>query len=165
MSTLSAVTAEFSKYRSLAEAALEQISPADYFAQFGSESNSIALVMKHVGGNLASRWQDVLRSDGEKPGRERDQEFELLPEDSVRSVRAQWDLGFSVLFGALGQLRDEQLGQTITIRGQPLSLLEGLTRSACHTAYHVGQIVYLAKCAAGSGFRSLSIPRRRPGAS
>jgi hypothetical protein len=149
----------FRKYRELAERALAQTSDAAFFATADAEANSIAIVVQHVAGNLRSRWTDFLTTDGEKPDRRRDAEFEHAPEDTRAAVMARWEQGWATLFATLGTLGPEDLLRTVTIRGEPHTVLQALQRQASHYAYHVGQIVLLARLAAGPGWRSLSIPR------
>jgi len=150
---------DFHKYRRLAEAALKQVPPDRLFTAIGPESNSIAVVMKHVSGNMRSRWTGFLSSDGEKPDRERDSEFEIGEGDDAASIRRRWDEGWDLLFAALEPLTEADLSRTITIRGEPHSVMEAIQRQLTHYAYHVGQIVFLARHAAGERWHSLSIPK------
>jgi len=122
--------------------------------------NSIALVMKHMVGNMRSRWTDFLTSDGEKPNRNRDQEFIDAPQ-SRQELMAAWEEGWGLVFGALEPLTDADLGRTITIRGEAHSVLQAINRQIAHYAYHVGQIVMLAKHFQGPQWNSLTIPRNR----
>lgn len=145
--------------KELAERALAQVDDAGFFTAAGGEDNSIALIVKHLAGNLRSRWRDFLVSDGEKPDRNRDAEFEVLPGDSRSALMKQWEAGWRELFGALEPLTDADLDRTVTIRGEPLSVLQAVVRQVAHYAYHVGQIVLLAKHHAGDRWQSLSIPR------
>ena len=149
---------EFERSKRLADRAMAQLSADHFFAQPGAGDNSVGLIVKHVGGNLLSRWTDFLSSDGEKPGRHRDTEFTILPEDSRERLLAGWEKGWAALFQALGPLHASDLGRTITIRGEPLTVLQAINRQLTHYAYHVGQIVYLAKHFAGAEWKSLSIP-------
>ncbi|MBE3590342.1 MAG: DUF1572 family protein [Firmicutes bacterium] len=157
---LQAVTSEFRRQKKLAEDAIAQLSPQEWTYAPGQESNSIAVLMKHVGGNLRSRWTDFLTTDGEKPDRDRDAEFEAGERDTPETLRAVWEAGWSALFHTLESLKDEDLLRTVTIRGEPHSVPLALERSLAHTAYHVGQIVYLAKMLRDAEWRTLSIPRR-----
>jgi uncharacterized damage-inducible protein DinB len=150
---------DFRKYRRLAEAALKQVPADQLFATIGPESNSIAVVMKHIAGNMRSRWTGFLSSDGEKPSRERDSEFEIGAADDGASIRRQWDEGWELLFAALEPLTEADLSRTITIRDEPHSVMEAIQRQLTHYAYHIGQIVFLARHAAGAKWHSLSIPR------
>ena len=114
--------------------------------------------MKHVGGNLLSRWTDLLTSDGEKPGRDRDTEFSIFNSDTRESLTSQWERGWATLFASLEALSDTDVERTVRIRGEPLSVLQAVNRQLTHYAYHVGQVVYVAKHYAGSSWKSLSIP-------
>lgn len=153
----------FEQQRSLAERAAAQIDDQRFFHTPAPESNSVAVIMKHVGGNLRSRWTDFLTTDGEKPDRDRDSEFDTA-EMSRDEVMATWNLGWSRLLDTLDQLRAEDLDRTVTIRGEPTSALNALLRNLAHIAHHCGQIVHLAKQLSASDWKTLSIPRRsRPG--
>ena len=149
---------EYLRYRALAEAAIAQLDDADLSTTDSSGSNSIAMICWHIAGNLRSRFTDFLTSDGEKPWRHRDDEFE---ERSVtrEALLEQWDAGWDVLLHALGSLTDDQIHSTVVIRRQTLTVHEALCRSLAHLSYHVGQIVYIAKARRGETFNSLSIPR------
>lgn len=147
------------KYRSLADQALARVSDAQFFAALDAESNSVAVVVKHMAGNLLSRWTDFLTSDGEKPGRDRDSEFEVASTESRASVMARWDAGWASAFGSLEALTPADLDRTIQIRGEPHSLVQAINRQLTHAAYHVGQIVFLSKHHQGARWESLSIPR------
>jgi len=149
------------KYRELAERAVEQVPDEAFFAVLDPEANSIALVMKHVAGNMRSRWTDFLTTDGEKPDRGRDREFELEPGDTRERVMEGWREGWSLTLSAIEALGPEDLERVVTIRGEPHRVLEAVGRQTAHYCYHVGQIVLLAKHHAGSRWRSLSIPRGR----
>lgn len=150
--------AEVARYQALGEKVFEQLNDADFFFQPDPESNSIAMLIQHVGGNLKSRWTDFLTTDGEKPNRERDAEFE-----AQQLTRAQllviWSEGFTCLHKTLKNLKEEDLGKTVTIRGQPHTVPLAIQRGLAHLAYHVGQIVYLGKSIKRSGFKTLSIAR------
>ena len=149
---------EFARLRQLADRALAQL-PADaFFAAPAPGDNSIAQILKHVGGNLLSRWTDFLTTDGEKPGRDRDTEFVIFPADTRDQLLARWAAGWAALFSALTPLQTSDLDRTVTIRGEPLTVLQAINRQLTHYAYHVGQIVYLAKHFAGASWQSLSIP-------
>lgn len=152
-------TRQFRKLKDLAERAMVQIKPADFFARLDEESNSIAIVMKHMAGNMRSRWTDFLTSDGEKPDRDRDREFVLEEGDTSDSIRERWEKGWRSLVEAVGPLTPEDLEKTVFIRGEPHLVLEAINRQLTHYAYHVGQIVLLAKHFAGGKWQSLSIPR------
>ncbi len=147
------------KMKAQAEGAIAQIRDADMFATLDPESNSIAIIMKHLAGNMRSRWTDFLASDGEKPDRNRDSEFETDAKDTRDRVRASWEEGWHLTLGTIGSLKPEDLGRTVTIRGEPHLVLEAVNRQLTHYAAHVGQIVLLAKHYAGPNWKSLSIPR------
>jgi hypothetical protein len=154
---LTDVLASFRKLKSTAERAVAQVRDEHFFATVDPESNSIAVVMKHMAGNLRSRWTDFLTSDGEKPDRHRDHEFELGAETRV-NIEAQWSAGWQILFEALEPLTADDLQKIVQIRGEPHTVLQAINRQLTHYAYHVGQIVLLAKHHAGSEWRTLSIP-------
>lgn len=150
---------EFRRMKGLADGAIAQVDDGQFFAVPVDGDNSIAVIVKHMAGNLISRWTDFLTADGEKPGRNRDLEFEILEGDSRPHLLAQWEQGWTTLFDALQPLGDADLVRRITIRGEPLSVLQGVIRQLTHYAYHVGQIVYVAKHHRGLTWRSLSIPK------
>jgi hypothetical protein len=149
---------EFKRMKRLADDAMEQVSAEQFFAIPSVGDNSIAVIVKHVGGNLISRWTDFLTSDGEKPGRNRDTEFAILPDDTRDNLMRQWEEGWAKLFAALEPLVDSDLDRTVTIRKEPLSVVQAINRQLTHYSYHVGQVVYLAKHYAGKSWRTLSIP-------
>lgn len=153
------VAARFAALRDLAERAVVQVDDASFFAPLGDESNSIAVLMKHVGGNLRSRFTDFLTSDGEKPDRDRDGEFVTAASDTRERVEAAWSAGWRALEWTLASLEPEELLRTVTLRGDAISVLQALSRALAHVAQHVGQIVLLSKHAAGHRWRTLSIPR------
>ena len=142
---LSEIRAEFRRYRKLAEDALADLDDASFFHKPGAAVNPIALIVKHVAGNLRSRWTDFLTTDGEKPDRQRDTEFEPVQVDSRDSLMHRWNTGWSALENTLTSLSNLDLDRTITIRGEAMSVREASLRSVTHTAYHVGQILYLAR--------------------
>ena len=149
----------FAALRDLAERAIAQVDDAALFRSLGVDDNSIAVLMKHVGGNLQSRFTDLLTTDGEKPERRRDTEFDAAAGESRQEVEARWTAGWRALEGTLATLEPGDLLQTVSMRGEPLTVLQALSRALAHIAQHVGQIVLLAKHAAGSQWRTLSIPR------
>jgi hypothetical protein len=157
---LTSIESEYRRYKSLAERAIAQMRD-DELGQMGpGGGSSVAIIMRHIGGNLASRFTDFLTADGEKPWRDRDTEF--VERDVPRSeVMEHWERGWSILFETLAALRDEHLTHEVVVRGQPSPVHEALHRSLAHTSYHVGQIVYLAKSARGDDWRTLSIPKRQ----
>lgn len=158
---LAAIRRSFRNYRRLAETALAQIEDGHLTATLGTEDNSIAIIMQHVAGNLRSRFTDFLTSDGEKPDRDRDAEFESRPETSRDALMADWNSAWDVLLREIDALTPDDLDRTIYIRQEPFAVVEALDRSVTHTAYHVGQIVFLAKHLMGAEWTSLSIPKGR----
>lgn len=148
----------FRSYKRLAERALEQISDEEFFVQIDEESNSLAVIVKHIAGNQRSRWRDFLTSDGEKPDRDRDTEFELIDE-TRESLMAFWESGWATLFEALESLSADDLEKTVTIRGEPHTVVEAINRQLTHYPYHIGQIVFLAKHLRASEWNTLSVPR------
>lgn len=151
----------FRYYKRLAERALAQISDEDFFRTIDDESNSIAVNIKHMAGNMLSRWTDFLTTDGEKPERNRDLEFVMLPETTKEEMLAYWEKGWQVTFDAVEPLMPDDLMRTITIRGQDHTVVQAINRQLAHYAYHVGQIVYLAKHFKASDWQSLSVPKNR----
>ena len=149
---------EYQRYRLLAERAVAQISDEALNAVPAPECNSIAMVMRHLAGNFVSRFTDFLTADGEKPDRDRDREFDE-GSYSRSDVEAAWRRGWDVVEAQLRALRDADLERIVTIRGQPLTVHAALSRSVAHLAYHVGQIVLLARMHSGSDWQSLSIPK------
>jgi hypothetical protein len=154
---LASVVKEYRRYKSLGEAAIAQVQDAD-LTRAVDESNSIAVIVWHISGNLRSRFTDFRISDGEKPWRNRDEEF-LERVVSRAELLAKWEAGWAAVFGALAELKDADLEKTVTIRGQSLTIADALLRSVTHTSYHVGQIVYLAKSFRGADWQTLSIPK------
>jgi hypothetical protein len=155
------IRGEYRRYRRMTELALEQVADADLGRRPDGEGNSIAVVIGHLAGNLRSRFTDFLDTDGEKPWRERDREFEDGALDRAQLLRA-WSGAWEVVDGALDSIAERGIDVTtreVAIRGQPLTVLEALHRSLAHTAYHVGQIVLMARAFAGPAWKSLSIPR------
>ena len=152
--------ASFRNYKKLAERAIEQVSDDEFFTAIDRESNSVAVMVKHVAGNLHSRWRDFLTSDGEKPDRNRDTEFELA-NDTRESLMQFWETGWRTLFDNVEPLTEADFFRTVTIRGEPHSVVEAINRQLTHYAYHVGQIVFLAKHLRSSEWRTLSVPRNR----
>lgn len=150
--------ARFAALREMAERAAAQVDDGTFTAALGDEDNSIAVLMLHVGGNLRSRFTDFLATDGEKPDRMRDQEFELDGR-SRAAVEHSWAEGWAVLESTLAALRADDLLCTVHIRGEPMPVVAALSRALSHVAQHVGQLVLLAKHGAGAQWRTLSIPR------
>ena len=154
---IASTRAEFLRYKVLGEKAIAQLDETQLSTTPAGGGNSIAVICWHVSGNLRSRFTDFLASDGEKPWRKRDEEFE--PRTVTREdLRTKWDGGWEVLLGTLQSLDDAQLESTVTIRGQELLVREALLRALAHVSYHVGQIVYAAKALRGNQWQSLSIP-------
>ena len=151
--------AQFRKYKGFADAAMAQIDDAQFFATLGPDENSVALVVKHVAGNQRSRWTDFLTTDGEKPDRQRDEEFERRPPDTRAALMARWEEGWRLLFAAVEPLREADLARSVAIRREPHTVLQAIGRQQTHYAYHVGQIVFLARHFAGARWKSLSIAR------
>lgn len=145
-------------YQQLAERAMAQAPDEAFAATLSTESNSIATIVKHLAGNMRSRWIDFLTSDGEKQDRNRDAEFESPPQTRAE-VMQMWEQGWAVVFDALTHLTDDDLMQTVYIRTEPHSVMQAINRQVAHYSYHVGQIVYLAKHLSGSQWTSLTIPR------
>lgn len=150
---------QLGKLKEQADRAVAQTSDEHFFATLDPEANSIALIMKHMAGNMRSRWTDFLTSDGEKPNRERDREFETEAADTRASITTQWEDGWRRLFDAIVALTPSDLSKTVRIRGEAHSVLEAINRQMSHYSAHVGQIVLLAKHYAGSAWQTLSIPR------
>ena len=150
----------FHNYKALGDAAMAQVpSDSDFDRMLDAESNSIAVIVQHIAGNFRSRYRDFLTTDGEKPDRDRDREFETHGAATRAAVLREWNEGWAVVMAALESLTPADLDKTITIRGEAFLVLEALNRSVTHTAYHVGQIVYLARHLASPNWRSLSIPK------
>ena len=155
--------ARFRELKSLGDRAIAQVDDAAYFARSDDEANAIAHVVKHVAGNLRSRWRDFLTTDGEKPDRDRDSEFELTDADTRVALTARWEEGWGILFAELGRLGGDDLLRTVTIRHEPHTIVQCIHRQLGHYGYHVGQIVTLARATRGPGWNSLSIPRKKTG--
>ena len=154
--------AVFRQYKKLAERAMEQVTDEQLLTVLDDEMNSIALTVKHMAGNMRSRWTDFLTTDGEKPDRDRDSEFVDAPATRVALMKL-WEEGWNCVFTALQPLSDSDLGRTITIRGEAHSVMQAINRQIGHYAYHCGQIVFLAKHFQHAKWRSLSVPRGKSG--
>ena len=150
----------FRFYKKLAEGAMEQVSDEQLFVALDEEMNSIAIVVKHMAGNMRSRWTDFLTSDGEKPDRNRDSEF-VAPPATREELMRLWNEGWGLVFSALDPLSDSDLTRKITIRGEPHSVMQAINRQIAHYSYHCGQIVFLAKHFKAGEWKSLSVPRNR----
>ena len=155
--TLASIEAEYRRYKAYAEGALAQLTGEQLNVRAGPEANSVAMIVWHMSGNLASRFTDFLTTDGEKAWRQREEEFAARMVSKPDCI-AKWDAGWKVLFDTLATLTDADLGTTVHIRKQPLTVQDALLRSLAHASYHVGQIVYIAKAARGAGWNYLSIP-------
>ncbi len=155
---LSDTTSSFHGLKGLAERALAQVGDDDLHRTLDGEANSIAVIMQHMAGNLRSRFTDFLTSDGEKPDRRRDAEFESSGASRAALV-SRWEEGWGCLFGALAELRGDDLLRTVYIRAEPHTVVKALHRQLTHQAYHVGQIVLLARHFAGARWVTLSVPK------
>jgi Protein of unknown function (DUF1572) len=159
-SYLEDTTSLFRYYKLLGEDAMAQVSDDQLLGTLDEEMNSIALVVKHMAGNMRSRWTDFLTSDGEKLDRNRDSEF-VEPPRTRTELMHLWNQGWDLVFQALAGLSDAELGQSIKIRGEAHSVMQAINRQLAHYAYHCGQIVFLAKHFQGRNWKSLSVPRNR----
>lgn len=155
------VRSQFEKLKTQVEAAIAQVGDDQLLVTLDPESNSVAAIMTHMAGNLRSRFTDFLTSDGEKPNRNRDAEFEPAPTLTREAILAEWHQGWACLFSTLEALRPEDLLRDVYIRGERHSVIQALGRQLTHHAAHAGQIVFVAKHLAGAGWKTLSIPRRR----
>jgi hypothetical protein len=151
----------FRSYKKLAEKAMAQISDEEFFKLIDTEANSIALIVKHLGGNLHSRWTLFLTTDGEKPDRNRDSEFTETENDTRESLMKFWENGWMVLFDSLESLNTEDLGKIIQIRGEDFTAFRAINRSLSHAAYHIGQITLLAKHFRAGDWETLSVPKNK----
>lgn len=147
-------------YKKLAERAMEQVSDDQLFMALDHEGNSIAIIVKHMAGNMRSRWTDFLTTDGEKPDRNRDSEFVDPPATRV-ALMAEWENGWNRVFAAIEPLTDADLGRTVTIRGEAHSVMQAINRQLAHYPHHAGQIVLLAKHFACDHWQTLSVPRNK----
>lgn len=150
----------FHFYKKLGEGAMEQVADDQLFAALDEEMNSIAIIVKHMAGNMRSRWTNFLTSDGEKPDRNRDTEF-INPPETRAALLQMWNEGWQRVFDALEPLSDSDLERKVTIRGEPHSVMQAISRQIGHYAYHCGQIVFLAKLFKASDWKSLSVPRNK----
>lgn len=150
----------FRNYKKLAERAMEQISDEEFFKQIDAESNSIAIIVKHITGNLKSRWTDFLISDGEKDFRNRDSEF-IAESDTRESLIECWEESWQILFSELGVLKADDFEKTITIRQQQHTICEAINRQLTHYSYHIGQITFLAKHFRVGDWKTLSVPKNK----
>jgi hypothetical protein len=152
--------AVFRQYKQLAEKAMAQVADEQLFAALDEESNSIAIIVKHMTGNMRSRWTDFLTSDGEKPTRNRDSEF-VDPPATREALLSEWEQGWACVFSAIEPLTDADLSRTVTIRGEAHSVMQAINRQLSHYPMHVGQIILLAKHYAGAHWETLSVARNR----
>jgi hypothetical protein len=151
--------AEFRRYKELADKALAQVDDAAFFATLDAESNSLALIVKHLASNFRSRWTDFYDSDGEKPDRHRDREFEIEPDDTRAALMATWEAGWAGFFAVADAMTPADAARTVVIRAEPHTVPRALIRSLAHTAGHIGQIVLLAKHGQGEKWQTLTIAR------
>jgi hypothetical protein len=151
----------YRNYKLLGERAMAQVADADLHTLVDPDANSIAIIVKHVAGNLRSRFTDFLTTDGEKANRNRDDEFEMPAAAGRDEMMRWWESCWSIVLDTIDRLKPEDLERTVTIRGEAFLVVEALNRSVTHTAYHVGQIVLLAKHFAGPKWTSLSIPKHQ----
>jgi hypothetical protein len=155
---LNSVKKRFDYYKTLGEKTFDQVNDEQLFWQYNEESNSIATIVKHLSGNMLSRWTDFLTSDGEKPGRDRDKEFEndVKTRDELLDV---WNEGWDCLFNALNSIKEDDWQKDIYIRNERHSVVDAINRQLAHYPYHIGQIVFIGKMVAGTQWKSLSIPK------
>src|SRR5262245_6266094 len=153
----------FRGYKRMADGALAQLNDQDFFHLPDPESNSVALIVKHIAGNLRSRWTDFLTSDGEKPDRDRDSEFLLTGTDTRETLMKRWDQSWELMFQSLKGLAPDDVARTVTIRSEPHTVLQAINRSLAHMAYHIGQILILGKHLRGPEWKTQSIPKGKSG--
>ena len=155
---LNSVLKQFEYYKSVGEKTFDQLDENDFFWQYNAESNSIAIIVNHLWGNMKSRWTDFLNSDGEKEWRNRDKEFESVIKNK-KELLDKWNDGWLCLFDALRSVNKKNFNKKVYIRNQEHSILEAINRQFAHYSYHVGQIVYVGRMIKGSEWRSLTIPK------
>lgn len=155
---LNSIRKQFEYYKSLGEKTFEQLKAKDFFWQYSEESNSIAIIVNHICGNMKSRWTDFLTTDGEKEWRNRDSEFESEIKSEVELL-SKWNDAWNCLFGALNSVDNENFDTKVYIRNQEHSIIEAINRQLAHYSYHIGQIVYIGKMIKGSEWKSLTIPK------
>jgi hypothetical protein len=153
----------FRAHKKLAEKAFAQVGDEEFFVALDEEANSVAVIVKHISGNMLSRWTDFLNTDGEKPDRNRDMEFVITAETGRDDLMRQWEQGWSCLFSALEPLQPEDVERKVLIRGKEHTVVQAINRQLTHYAYHIGQIVFLAKHFRAAEWKSLSIPRNKSG--
>jgi hypothetical protein len=150
---------QFRGHKRMAESAMSQLRDEDFFVTLDPEANSVAILVKHLAGNMRSRFTDFLTSDGEKPDRFRDREFEIAESTTHAEVMKWWEEGWNCVFAAIDSLKPEDVMRTVTVRGQPHSVMQAINRQIAHYAQHTGQIVFLCKHLRSSEWKTLSIPR------
>lgn len=155
---LNSVIKRFRNYRALGEKTFAQLNDPDFFWQYNSQSNSIAFIVQHLSGNMISRWTNFLTEDGEKKWRKRDKEFENQIK-TKEEMEERWNTGWDCLFNALNSLTEDDLGKTVYIRKEPLTVTDAINRQLAHYSYHVGQIVFIGKMLKNDRWKSLSIPK------
>lgn len=151
----------FKAYKKLADKAIAQMKDEEFFVTLDEEANSVAVIMKHMAGNMFSRWTNFLTSDGEKPDRNRDMEFVIEAQTTKDDVIDYWERGWACVFAAIEPLKPEDFEKTVTIRGEKHTIVMAINRQMTHYAYHIGQIVFLAKHFRSTQWNSLSIPRNK----
>jgi len=151
----------FRAYKKLADKGIAQLKDQEFFTTLDGEDNSVAVIMKHIAGNMISRWTVFLTADGEKPNRNRDSEFVIEPHTTKEDVLAYWEKGWQCLFSALDPLTPQDMERTVLIRGEKHTVVQAINRQMMHYAYHIGQIVFLAKHFRSTEWTSLSIPKNR----
>jgi Protein of unknown function (DUF1572) len=156
---LEEIRRQFRGHKRMGESAMSQLEDKDFFTTIDPESNSVAILVKHIAGNARSRFTDFLASDGEKPDRFRDREFEIATTTSRAEIMRWWEEGWSQVFATIDALQPEDVLRTVTIRQEPHSVVQALNRALAHYAQHIGQIVFLAKHLRSSQWKTLSIPR------
>jgi hypothetical protein len=153
--------ASFRQYQELGEKALAQVNDEAFFRTLDRDTNSLAVIVKHMAGNMRSRWRDFLTSDGEKPDRHRDTEFVASEADTREALMRRWEEGWALVFEAVGSLTPEDLARTVAIRSEPYTVIGAINRQLTHYAYHVGQMILLARYWTGERWTYLSVPPGR----
>jgi len=156
---IDATVRELRSLKRAAERAMAQVADEHFFASLDAETNSIAVLVKHMSGNMRARWTDFLTTDGEKPWRDRDSEFRIDPGDTRAALAERWEQGWQILLGTLESLGPADLERTVTIRAEPYTVVGATQRTLAHYSDHIGQIILLAKHYAGANWKTLSIPR------
>ena len=146
-------------HKRMGESAMTQLKDEDFFVTLDAEANSVAIIVRHLAGNMRSRFTDFLTTDGEKPDRFRDREFEIMPTTARADVMAWWEEGWAIVFSAIDSLKAEDVMRIVTVRGEPHTVLQAINRQIAHYAQHIGQIVFLAKHLKAGEWKTLSIPR------